>query len=92
MHNTTDTTRQNVFKESVQMSDFTPPRKVYSHTKATVMATFRINGNPNGSNTSSYNVRQTRNSRTAAPSILEMKKNQAPVRYEDMPNLFSRYS
>ena len=47
---------------------------------ATVIATFKMKGNPNGSNTSSCSVKHTRNKRTAAPSILEMKKNHAPVR------------
>ena len=92
MHKTTETTRQKVFKESVQISDFTPPRNVYNHTNATVIATFRINGRPNGSKTSSCKVRQTRNKRTAAPSILEIKKNHAPVWYEDIPKRFSKYS
>ena len=80
MQSTTDTTKQNVFRESVQIRDFTPPWKVYNQTSATVMATFSRKGSPKGSNTSSCNVRHTRNRRTAAPSILEMKKNQAPVR------------
>ena len=67
-------------------------KKVLLSADYSLSATFRINGNPKGSNTNNCNVRQTRNKRTAAPSILEIKKNQAPVRYEDMPKRFSRYS
>ena len=46
MQSTTDTTKQNVFRESVQIRDFTPPWKVYNQTSATVMATFSRKGSP----------------------------------------------
>ena len=55
-----EVTMQIVFKVSVQMTDLTPPRKVYSRTIATEMMAFRINGRPKGSNTISWRVTQTR--------------------------------
>ena len=91
MQSTTESTRQSDLSTSVQMIDFTPPRNVNSHTTSTVRATLRAKGRPAGSNTSSCSVRHTRNRRTEAPNILEMKKNHAPVLYDFTPKRSSRY-
>ena len=45
-----------------------------------VISTLTQNGTPSGPNTMSCREMHTRYSLTDAPSILEMKKNQAPVR------------
>ena len=88
---TMETIMQTVFNVSVQITDFTPPRNVYSSTMATETITFRMNGSPSGSKIINWSVTQTRNSLTAAPKILEMKKNHAPVLCEETPNRSSRY-
>ena len=88
---TIDTIMQMVLSASVQITDFTPPRKVYTRTIPMHTRTFTMNGSPSGPNTISWRVTQTRNNLTAAPSIFEMKKNQAPVLWEDIPNRSSRY-
>lgn len=75
----TETIRQSVFSESVQMSVLTPPRNVYSQTSKTVANTLRIKGKFNGPNTSICKNKQTKNKRTDAPSIFDIKKNHAPV-------------
>ena len=88
---TMETIIQTVFKVSVQITDLTPPRNVYSSTMPTEITTFRMNGSPSGSKIINWSVTQTRNSLTAAPRILEMKKNHAPALCEDTPNRSSRY-
>ena len=75
----TATIMQAVRTTSTPMTDFTPWRKVSARQTATLQSTFSQKGRPSGPKTSSCRVRHTRNSRTDAPSILEMKKNQAPV-------------
>ena len=45
-----------------------------------VKITFKRNGNFIGPKTSNCKTTQTKNNLTAAPNILDMKKNQAPVR------------
>jgi hypothetical protein len=75
----TDKIKQSDFNTSVQMILFTPPRKVYNQTRKTVNTTLRMKGRCKGSKTNNCNVRHTRNKRTEAPSILDIKKNQAPV-------------
>ena len=47
---------------------------------ATVRMTLTENGMPNESKTSDWSTTHTTKKRTDAPSILEMKKNHAPVR------------
>ena len=79
MQSPDETTRQNVFSESVQIKVLTPPWKVYNHTNNTVTATLTTNGIFSGAKTNNCKTKHTTNKRTAAPNILEMKKNQAPV-------------
>ena len=75
----TATIMQAVRATSTPMTDFTPCRKVRARQIATLQSTFSQKGSPRGPKTSNCKVRHTRNSRTEAPSILERKKNQAPV-------------
>ena len=81
---------QMVFRESIQITAFTPPRYVYNISIATVTATLTQNGIPSGPKTITWSEMQARNSLTEAPNILEMKKNHAPVLYDDTPNRLSR--
>ena len=91
MQRTTEEMRQSDLSTSVQITLFTPPRKVNRYTTSTVRATFRAKGKPAGSNTSSCRVRHTKNRRTEAPNIFEMKKNHAPVLYDFTPKRSSKY-
>lgn len=75
-----ETIMQKVFRKSIQITALTPPRNVYAMRINTVTATLTKNGRPNGPNTIICRAMHTRYSLTDAPNILEMKKNQAPVR------------
>ena len=90
-HSATATTMDRVFTISRPMTAFTPPRTVYSHSSSITTSTVTQKGMPAGPATSSCSVAIIRNSRTAAPSILERKKNQAPVLWADTPKRCSRY-
>ena len=90
IHSTTERIRQKLFKVSVQITVFTPPCSVYRKMRAMVTMTLNTNGMCNGSNTSICSVTQTTRKRTAAPSILLMKKNQAPLLWVLAPNRCSR--
>ena len=92
MHNITETSKQVVFRVSVQIKDFTPPRNVQSQTMPTVMITLSIKGKSQGLKTNSCRVKQTRNKRTEAPSIFDMKKNIVSVRQEEKPKRTYKYS
>ncbi len=72
--------RQKLLMVSVHIRVFTPPCTVYSHIRAMVTITLKTKGICSGENTKSCSTAHTTKKRTAAPSILEMKKNHAPVR------------
>ena len=92
MHSTTATSMHRVLTISRPMTAFTPPRTVYSHSSSTTTSVVTQNGMPAGPATSSCRVAIIRNRRTLAPSILDTKKNHAPVLWEATPNRLSRYS
>ena len=80
VHRTIESSMQAVFRKSIQITAFTPPRNVYRRSTSMVINTLTQNGIPRGPNTISCREMHTRYSLTDAPNILEMKKNQAPVR------------
>jgi hypothetical protein len=80
-----------VCKVSVHTMVLMPALKEYTQIKIIVMETVSQNGTPQVEKTNLSRTMATRNNLNEAPMIRDTRKKKAPVRYETMPNRFSRY-
>jgi hypothetical protein len=67
-----------------------PDLKVYNQIRTTVMVTVCQNWIPNSSNKIICKTLATKYSLKLDPTSLEIKKNEAPVLYEKLPNRSSK--